>query len=455
MDFNNLFREEMPNFDILLYDYDESEYLKGETTKKMLQSDETTTTTTIETSQRSSDNTNKQSTEMPRADNGKRKASVVILEDNDIEEFQVQQVAKNTVKGTEVAVRRLKNWHNERYGETLVLNKLTKANTNQLLKHFFLEIRDTRNQTLGEEYEPSTLQTYRNGLRRYFLERKEGEKFDIGDDNDLKKKLAAKKKQLKADGKGNRPFQADPLDENQIEKLWNSGAVGLKTPRQLLNLVWWNNIRMLGMRAQKEQLDCKIQDFQDRKNYYEYTERSTKSRSGEKDNLKARRKYNNKIFRGDGSGRDPYLALQSYLKHRPEGVDAFYLQPIDNPKGQIWYKTLILRKDGLGNIMKRMAELAEIQDEGRFTNSSGRKTSIQTLHGHFDPLAISELTGHANPSSIQSYSHNSISTQREMFERLSAYLCYLHSGQNYQRSSYCRRRRSSRVFQSVQQSNVK
>ena len=254
---------------------------------------------------------------------------------------------------------------------------------------------------------------------RYFLERKEGENFDIGDDNDLKKKLAAKKKQLKADGKGNRPFQADPLDENQIEKLWNSGAVGLKTPRQLLHLVWWNNIRMLGMRAQKEQLDCKIQDFQDRKNYYEYTERSTKSRSGEKDNLKARRKYNNKIFRGDGTERDPYLALQSYLKYRPEGVDAFYLQPIDNPKGQIWYKTLILRKDGLGNIMKRMAELAEIQDEGRFTNSSGRKTAIQTLRGHFDPLAISELTGHANPSSIQSYSHNSISTQREMFERLS------------------------------------
>ena len=67
--------------------------------------------------------------------------------------------------------------------------------------------------------------------------------------------------------------------------------------------------------------------------------------------------------------------------------------------------------------MKRMAEKAEIKNEGNFTNTSGRKTAIQSLRGHFDPLAISELTGHANPSSIQSYSHNSIQTQKEMFDK--------------------------------------
>ena len=32
--------------------------------------------------------------------------------------------------------------------------------------------------------------------------------------------------------------------------------------------------------------------------------------------------------------------------------------------------------------------------------------------GFFDPLEISELTGHANPSSIQSYSHNALQTQQ-------------------------------------------
>ena len=77
-----------------------------------------------------------------------------------------------------------------------------------------------------------------------------------------------------------------------------------------------------------------------------------------------------------------------------------------------------MKRDGLANIMKRMAEKAEIKNEGNFTNTSGRKTAIQSLRGHFDPLAISELTGHANPSSIQSYSHNSIQRQKEMFDIL-------------------------------------
>ena len=67
----------------------------------------------------------------------------------------------------------------------------------------------------------------------------------------MKKKLAAKKKQLKAEGKGNRPHRADPLDENQVEKLWTTGASGLKTPRQLLHLMWWNDTRMLGMRGRQ------------------------------------------------------------------------------------------------------------------------------------------------------------------------------------------------------------
>ena len=58
----------------------------------------------------------------------------------------------------------------------------------------------------------------------------EGERFDIGEDEDLKKKLSSKRKQLKSVGKGNRPNACDPLDEEQIEKLWSSGAIDLKRP---------------------------------------------------------------------------------------------------------------------------------------------------------------------------------------------------------------------------------
>jgi len=102
---------------------------------------------------------------------------------------------------------------------------------------FFLEVRGARRESLGGEYELSTLTTYRNGLRRFFLDREHGKRFDIGEDEGLKKKLTSKRKQLKASGKGNRPNSANALDENQIEKLWASGAVGLNGPHQLLHLV--------------------------------------------------------------------------------------------------------------------------------------------------------------------------------------------------------------------------
>ena len=55
-----------------------------------------------------------------------------------------------------------------------------KDNAAELLKHFFLEIRDTRKGTFGEEYLSATLTAYRKGLRRYFLERREDENFGIG-----------------------------------------------------------------------------------------------------------------------------------------------------------------------------------------------------------------------------------------------------------------------------------
>ena len=74
----------------------------------------------------------------------KRKRSVVILEDDEIEDLQSKQVAKNTAKGTKSAVRRLVFWYNDRYGKKLVLSSINKTNASDLLRHFVREIRDTK-----------------------------------------------------------------------------------------------------------------------------------------------------------------------------------------------------------------------------------------------------------------------------------------------------------------------
>ncbi|CAH3131489.1 unnamed protein product [Pocillopora meandrina] len=61
--------------------------------------------------------------------------------------------------------------------------------------------------------------------------------------------------------------------------------------------------------------------------------------------------------------------------------------------------------------MQNIASIASL--DGKFSNSSGRKTVIQALRYDFDPLEISKLTGHANPESISSYSHNLLEKQRQ------------------------------------------
>ena len=69
--------------------------------------------------------------------------------------------------------------------------------------------------------------------------------------------------------------------------------------------------------------------------------------------------------------------------------------------------------------MKTIASIASL--DGKFTNSSGRKTVIQSLREDFHPLEISELTGHANPDSISSYSHNPLEKQRRMSNKLAGF----------------------------------
>ena len=116
------------------------------------------------------------------------------------------------------------------------------------------------------------------------------------------------------------------------------------------------------------------------------------------------RKYNTKIWKTDGGERDPYRAFLEYVVHRPQGDKVpgnLFLTPVDKPTTNVWYKAVPLGRNTLAKQMKTIAFITSL--DGKFTNLSGRKTVIQSLH---HPLKISELTGQANPDLISSYSHN-------------------------------------------------
>ena len=69
-------------------------------------------------------------------------------------------VSKNTKKSTSTSVHRLQSWFKEKHGKQINLDAISKQEAPQLLKHFFLEIRQTTKENKGKEYEPGTLQTY-------------------------------------------------------------------------------------------------------------------------------------------------------------------------------------------------------------------------------------------------------------------------------------------------------
>ncbi|KAK3734347.1 hypothetical protein QZH41_005333 [Actinostola sp. cb2023] len=251
------------------------------------------------------------------------------INEEEMAAFKENLVAINTKKkSTNVAVRRFKSWYKEKYGEEVNLEQISKNEAPKLLKHLFLEIRQTTKENKGKEYEPGTLQTYRNGLRRYFLERQcppAVDNFDIEKGSgtefeEVAEMLSLKKKDLKKKGFGNKPNTAQPIEDEDVQKMWESGAVGMHSPRALLRLVWWNNMMHLGMRGFQEQRDCQLEDFLIKDTYIEYNERQTKNRQGDEESSNKRaRKYNNKIWKTDGGERDPYQAFIEYLNRHPKG----------------------------------------------------------------------------------------------------------------------------------------
>ncbi|KAK3729478.1 hypothetical protein QZH41_007437 [Actinostola sp. cb2023] len=315
----------------------------------MASSSKTTATNLVTLKESNLDVADQDNDKVKVAENAKQ-AAIVSYSEEEMAAFKENLVAINTKKSTNVAVRRFKSWYKEKYGEEVNLEQISKNEAPKLLKHFFLEIRQTTKENKGKEYEPGTLQTYRNGLRRYFLERQcppAVDNFDIEKGSgtefeEVAEMLSLKKKDLKKKGFGNKPNTAQPIEDEDVQKMWESGAVGMHSPRALLRLVWWNNMMHLGMRGFQEQRDCQLEDFLIKDTYIEYNERQTKNRQGDEESSNKRaRKYNNKIWKTDGGERDPYQAFIEYLNRRPKGDNVpscFFVSPVDNPKTNIWYK---------------------------------------------------------------------------------------------------------------------
>ena len=142
--------------------------------------------------------------------------------------------------------------------------------------------------------------------------------------------------------------------------------------------------------------------------FLEYSERQTKTRTGE--NPRDVRQIKPKMFSVPGSEKDPVAAYQLYAKKRPTEMndsDAPFYLAINNctkqESSKPWFKKSAVGQNKLNSLMRKMAEKAGLGPN--VTNHSGRKTMIQALTNNDIPATdIIQLSGHKNLQSVTNYS---------------------------------------------------
>ena len=104
---------------------------------------------------------------------------------------------------------------------------------------------------------------------------------------------------------------------------------------------------------------------------------------------------------------------EMYISHRPTDPkcsSGFYLRPLANPRGNVWYSCQLMGHFKLSLVMSGMAKRAKM--EGKVTNHSLRATAASRLYqDNADEQLVMETTGHRSTSSVRS---NKRTSDRQM-----------------------------------------
>ena len=345
--------------------------------------------------------------------------------DDSVESFIQSHENPNTVKKTERDVSLLTKFIQSK-GETRnEIADIPPAELNELISEFIVCVR-TKD---GKDYEPSSLRGMLSSFERHL----KSKSYPNSVINDLvfektRKTLSSKQKQLKKQGKGNKPNASVAITDDEIKILYDKGQLGLSSPEAVLNTVWLNNCLHFGLRGVEEHHNMRWGDVKLCRNdngveYLEFNERQTKTRTG----ISPRdvRLFAPKMFSTDGSERDPVAVYKSFAMKRPEKMrnpDAPFYIAVNNIKSKsldkFWFKSNAVGVNKLGSLMKEMARKGGLNND-KIRNYSARKTMIQTLsENNVPPTQIAQLSGHKNLKSIVNYSHLSTKQQMNMSHML-------------------------------------
>ena len=126
------------------------------------------------------------------------------------------------------------------------------AELNEFICEFIISVR-TKD---GNEYEPSSLRSLLASIERYL--KKNNYCVTVINDQAFEKTrrvLTSKQKELKKQGKGNKPNASVALTSAEPNTLYEKSLLGTQNPEALLNTLWLNNTMHFGLRGCKEHRD--------------------------------------------------------------------------------------------------------------------------------------------------------------------------------------------------------
>ena len=188
---------------------------------------------------------------------------------------------KSTKEKTERDVKLLKKYLAAQNEE----REVSDINPQELDRYLANFIRSVRRKD-GEDYEPSSLRSLIASFERHL--KKTNYPASIITDKEFeltRKSLQSKQKELKKAGRGNKERAAAPLSDSEVNILYEKNLLGVSSPESILNTVWLNNAVHFGLRGCQEHRemcwgDVKLRRDSQGKEYLEYNERQTKTRTG-------------------------------------------------------------------------------------------------------------------------------------------------------------------------------
>ena len=298
------------------------------------------------------------------------------IDNADIDKFCFEQTNSNTMRKTKSDTKILIEFLANILGETRDICKIPAVELNTIICKFVINL----HQRDGSEYEPFSIRGMISSFDRHLRASNYGSSIMKGEAFDQARRVInAKTKELKKMGKGNKPNKAQPLSDDEVNKLYETGQMGLQHPESLLRMLWFLNTVHFGMRTVTEHVNMKWGDIKlcttnTGNEYLQYAERITKTRTGE--NPANIRDVPPKSWKNTADpSRCHVEAFKKYRDLRPptysSDTDPFYISTntVFGIKSNKWFKSQPVGVNKISAFMKIM-----ISNAGTLIRASCRLT---------------------------------------------------------------------------------